>query len=121
MADHSQLDNLAKVAADVLNEVSKLAHGSGLISLIGLYPDASIIGSEDWNAAKAQVASLSDEDRQAVEQVFINALNLENKVNQAKITNSVTLLDSAFALVEQVMPLVKKAEELVVEAKNLLS
>lgn len=121
MADHSELDKLAKVAADVLNAVSKLVHGGGILGLIGLYSDASIIGSEKWDLAKAQISSLSDEDRRAVEDVFSNSLDLVDKVVQAKIQNSLNLLDDGFMLAESVLPLVKKAGDLLAEAKALLS
>lgn len=121
MADHSELDKLAKVAADVLNAISKLVHGGGVLGLIGLYPDVSLVGSEDWNALKSQLSSLSDSDRRAVEELFSNSLDLVDKAVQAKLQNSVNLLDDGLMLVESVLPLIRQAEDLLAQAKQLLS
>ena len=119
--DHSELDKLAKVAADVFNEVSKVIHGAGVFTLFSLTPDFTMVGGEDWNKVKSQISSLGDEERKAVEGVFASNLNLVNKDVQAKILSSENLLEKAVELAEKQIALIKQEIELFNEMKALLS
>ena len=121
MADHSELDRLAKIMADVVNEASQIIHGGNILGVISLAPDCAVIGGENWQNVKDLLPQLSNEDRAAVEKVFTDNLNLVNKDVQAKIVTWVPLLEKAFELAEQAYGVVKAAIDLVNKGKAALA
>lgn len=95
--------------AEVLNVLSKVAHGAGVFALVGLVKPAQALMQADFAAIKKELADLSAEERLEVEAAFKSALALVNKEVQAKIESMVNALDECVELVEGQVELVKKA------------
>lgn len=117
--DHSEIDKLALVTADVLTAIGNMIDGGSIVDLFAVYPDIGLIQSEDWTKAKEQLKALSMDDRKAVEDIFNKNLGLKNKGLEVKIQSGVGILEEAIELVESAVLSYKNILSLYVELKAL--
>lgn len=111
----------AVLVAHMANAISKALHSGGIAGAWEGLQALLAFKDIDFVALKASLSDLTiDEDRQAIEKSFSDALSLQNAAVQAKILQSVNVLESGVSYVEQGIALYKEVLSLISKAKEVI-
>lgn len=118
------IENLKKIVvlgAEGLNVGSKIIHGGGLLSLLGLVDEVSALGTLDKNAILAEVKDLSEEEKKMLSDLFKSKLQLQNAEVEKKIEAGVDVLNEAVLLAAAAVDLYKSGAALVDRVKGIIA
>jgi len=115
------LKNDAVLLAHILNALSN-AVGGGLGGAWSALQALLSLRDIDLNAFKSSYKDLvNDLDRVQVEEAFKNALQLKNEALQAKLLQSVDVIEEGVSTIEQGLTVYAQAQKVISDAKNIFA
>lgn len=115
------LSVLIDAVGEGINVLYKVTHGSGIFAAFALADELSALSHVTGEALKAELSSLSPEDRKVLEDRFKAKLVLDDKALELKVEEGSDLLNTAVDVVFEAVKVANEAQALLARGKALFA
>ena len=107
--------------ANVLNVVGNVLAGGGIFAMLGILGPINTLKALNFQLMLSELQGLDAASRSKIDAAFVGALNMSNKVMQAKITAAEGYLETAVSLVGEGISVVNQGQALIAKLKTLFT